>query len=169
MGGLLPGDEFRTALFPNLQNLIHTGHKTIRGTTKFKESMLYAKQENTTLRVPGTDASTVAFECFKGGEQIKSYTNKDLVDHATKIASSHYKLDPLSPIYMSLSMSYPLGFAAFLAAASSGRKIFHPSSFALNEVVKGFESQKAKTLICDKDLIDAEIPEGEKERVKESL
>ena len=49
LGGLLPGDEFRTALFPKLQSLIHTGHKTIRGTSKFKESMLYAKKENTAL------------------------------------------------------------------------------------------------------------------------
>jgi len=120
LGGLLPGDEFKTALFPKLQTLIHTGHKTIRGTSKFKESMLYAKKENTSLRVPGTDANTVAFECFKGGEQLKSYTNQDLVSYAGKIASTHYTLDPLSPIYMSLSFTYPLGFAAFLAAASSG-------------------------------------------------
>jgi len=41
---------------------------------------------------------------------------------------------------MSLSFTYPLGFAAFLAAASSGRKIYHPSSYTLNDVVKGFES-----------------------------
>jgi len=41
---------------------------------------------------------------------------------------------------MSLSLTYPLGFAAFCAAAQSGRKIFHPSSLALNDVLKGFES-----------------------------
>jgi len=62
------------------------------------------------------------------------------VNHATEIAKSHYTLDPLSPIYMALSFSYPLGFSAFLAAAASGRKIFHPSSYTLNDVVKGFES-----------------------------
>ena len=63
-----------------------------------------------------------------------------MVSYASKIASAHYTLDPLSPIYMSLSFTYPLGFAAFLAAASSGRKIYHPSSYTLNDVVKGFES-----------------------------
>ena len=64
----LPGDEFKCEAFPKLKSLIHTGHKTIRGTTKFKENMNYAKKENTLLWVPGTDANSTAFECFKGGE-----------------------------------------------------------------------------------------------------
>jgi len=45
----LPGDEFKCEAFPKLKSLIHTGHKTIRGTTKFKENMNYAKKENTLL------------------------------------------------------------------------------------------------------------------------
>ncbi len=49
MAGFQDGDEFKCESFPKLTHLIHTGHKTIRGTSKFKENMLYAKQENTTL------------------------------------------------------------------------------------------------------------------------
>lgn len=71
---------------------------------------------------------------------MKSYSNQDIVNHANSIASTHMTLDPLSPIYLSLSLSYPLGFSAFLAAAASGRKVFHPSSVTMNDIVKGFES-----------------------------
>jgi len=48
LASFFPGDEFSCAAFPSLKNLIHTGHKTIRGTCKFKETMTYATQ-NTTL------------------------------------------------------------------------------------------------------------------------
>jgi|JI10StandDraft_1071094.scaffolds.fasta_scaffold1391212_1 hypothetical protein len=125
-------------MFPKLTNVIHTGHKTIRGTSKFKESMLYAKKDNISLRIPGTEASWIAFECYWGGEMVKQYTNEDLVNAANEFASKYYNQDPLNPIYLTLSLSTPLGFSAFLAAASSGRKIFHPSSYTLNELAKGF-------------------------------
>ena len=42
-----PGDAFSSSEFPDLEHVMHTGHKTIRGMTKFKENMFYAKRRHT--------------------------------------------------------------------------------------------------------------------------
>lgn len=41
------GDNFSCKAFPDLKVLMHTGHKSIRGASKFKENMSYVKKENT--------------------------------------------------------------------------------------------------------------------------
>lgn len=64
LSGFYPGDEFACETFPALKTLMHTGHKTIRGATKFKENMLYTKKALTNHRIPGTTAEATALECY---------------------------------------------------------------------------------------------------------
>jgi len=148
-----PGDEFSCSAFPELKHLIHTGHKTIRGTSKFKESMFYAKMENTNERIEGTSPETTALECYKEGSVIATYSNQDLVSHSESVLSGVEDSD--SPIFMTLSLQYPLAIASLIACASEQKKLFIPSTFSLDEITKQFQYQKSETLICDSALYSA--------------
>ena len=102
---MYPGDEFSCAAFPELQHLIHTGHKTIHGMTKFKESMLYTKRRHTHQRIAGTSPETTVLECYRNGSKVASFTNQELVDKSdsfwSKSIASH---GTLSPVFVTLSM-----------------------------------------------------------------
>jgi len=89
LSSFYPGDEFACEEFPALKTLMHTGHKTIRGTTKFKENMLYTKKALTNHRIPGTTPETTALECYKDGSKIQSFTQEQLVAQAELIFDSH--------------------------------------------------------------------------------
>ena len=143
------GDEFSCKNFPSLKTLMHTGHKTIRGASKFKENMSYVKKENTLLRIPGTSPEAVAIECYKGGEKFKQYSNSEIVKLADSFAKAHLSSKDLTPIFLTLTLSYPLGLVTLLGCAQAGRKAYLPASYNLSDIVAGFETQHSKTLVCD--------------------
>lgn len=62
------------------------------------------------------------------------------------------------PIFMSLDLESPLGFASFLANASNHRKVFIPSTFNMSKIVKSVRAQESVDLVCDKDFYEAELP-----------
>jgi len=80
--------------------------------------MSYVWKETTNLRIQGTSAETLAIECYKDGHKIKSYSNSEIVHLVDDFSKSHLsdKAD-LTPIYLSLSLQYPLGLVSFLGCA----------------------------------------------------
>jgi acyl-CoA synthetase (AMP-forming)/AMP-acid ligase II len=132
---IYPGDEFSCSAFPSLKHLIHTGHKTIPGTVKFKETMFYAKKANTNFRIPGCTADSTAFECYQNGNRIASYTNSEIVEHAESVHRQHFA-STTKPVYVALNLQYPLAFASFIGAAANQKKVFVPGSYLLDEITK---------------------------------
>ena len=45
------------------------------------------------------------------------------------------------PVFVSLDLESPLGFATFLANASNQRKVFIPSTFNMSKVLKSIKAQ----------------------------
>ncbi len=158
LGSLYPGQEFTSSEFPNLKHVIHTGHKTIMGCSKFKETMFYAKMENTNHRIPGVSPEDTALECYQNGNRVASYSNQELVSHAESVHSDY--LDGDKPVFVTLSMQYPLALASLIGAAHGQKKVFVPATYSLDEISKQLKMQESSTLICDSGLYAAPAESG---------
>jgi hypothetical protein len=62
------------------------------------------------------------------------------------------------PIFMSLDIETPLGFASFLANSANHRKVFIPSTFNMSKILKSVHAQQSVDLVCDKDFYELEAP-----------
>ena len=84
-----PGEKVSFKDFPSLKNVMHTGHVTIRGTHKFKESMNYTKMANTLLRIPGVQGEDLAIESYNMGQKVASVDQKTLVSKSKDLFKKH--------------------------------------------------------------------------------
>ena len=62
------------------------------------------------------------------------------------------------PVFMSLDLETPLGFASFLSNSSNHRKVFIPSSFNMSAILKSVHRQESLDLVCDQDFYELEAP-----------
>lgn len=164
-----PGQRIEFSNFPNLRSVMHTAHTTIRGTSKFKENMLYTKKSLTNLRMEGSEAKNLAMECYSQGDKVASLTNGDLIKKAKQIWKSHLNGDDKTlPVFLTLSLQYPLGFATFLSSVMNGRKVFIPSTYNIAKITKSFNFQKSDVLVCEDEVFGFEPPMHKFDEVKEN-
>jgi len=52
-----PGDALKLQNYPNLKTIVQTGHQHIRGTLKFKDSLVYANTKLSGFSLPTNEAS----------------------------------------------------------------------------------------------------------------
>jgi acyl-CoA synthetase (AMP-forming)/AMP-acid ligase II len=100
------GEEISFSDFPSLKSVVHTGHASIRGTSKFKENMSYTLMENTTHRMNGISGDSLAFECYNKGEQVASLTQKDIVKKAKDLYKKHFDSGNIDTCFQLLISSY---------------------------------------------------------------
>ena len=163
-----PGEKLKVNNFPNLRNVMHTGHTSIRGTSKFKENMLYTKPSLTNLRLPGTDGRALAFQYYLKGNYESKMTNLEVLQEAADIWRSYIsKGNKNLPIFLTLSLQSPLGFATFLSSIMNGRKVFMPSTYNMAKITKSFGYQRSDLLVCGEELYNFEAPEHKKEEIAE--
>ena len=138
---LYPGEKLSMSSFPSLQMISHTGHSSIRGTIKFKDTMFYADADMTTLQIPENRADATVFEVYQGGSLAHTYSSSDMLDHAQKIYDSHFAGgDALAPVFMPLDLETPLGFACFLGNNLNGRKVFVPANYNMTRIIRSLET-----------------------------
>jgi hypothetical protein len=165
-----PGERVLFSNFPNLKNIIHTGHVSIRGTTKFKESMLYTNKSLTNLRIPGPSEDALAMECYIKGDQVSSLTQSELVSKAEEIWKEYLNGDDKNlPVFLTLSLQYPLGFATFIGSLMNGRKVFIPSTYNVAKIAKNFHTQKSDVLICEDEVFQFDPPAHKVDEIRESV
>lgn len=164
-----PGQRLSSSNFPNLSSIVHTGHVTIRGTSKFKENMLYTHRALTNYRVAGLESGSLALECYKGGDLVSSHSNNDLIAKAKDVWKKYLDGDDKHlPVFLTLSLQYPLGFASFLSCVMNGRKVFIPSTYNVAKLTKSFNYQKSDVLICEEDVFKFEPPSHKLDEMKEN-
>jgi hypothetical protein len=61
---LYPGDELNLKNYPNLKHIIQLGHTSIRGVIKFKDSMVYANPNVSTIEIPANSNGDQVFEAY---------------------------------------------------------------------------------------------------------
>ena len=165
-----PGERVLFDNYPNLKSIIHTGHVSIRGTSKFKENMLYTNKSLTNLRIPGPSEDALAMECYLRGDQVSSLTQSELVSKAQEIYEKFLKgEDKHLPIFLTLSLQYPLGFASFIGSLMNGRKVFIPSTYNVAKIAKNFNTQKSDVLVCEDEVFTFDPPAHKVDEVKESV
>jgi hypothetical protein len=65
---LFPGDALKLSAFPNLKQIVQTGHKNMRGVIKFKDSIVYAVPKLSCFQLPVNTISSTLFECYRDGK-----------------------------------------------------------------------------------------------------
>ena len=65
--GLYLGDELSSSAYPSLKHVIQLSFTTIRGTTKFRDHMVYAIPSNTTMRLPSISPSDNLYQIYNNG------------------------------------------------------------------------------------------------------
>jgi hypothetical protein len=148
----------------------------MRGVIKFKDSLVFANAALSGYTLPQNDSSHALFESYRGGSRVAQHTSGEVAEKSAQLWDQHFSQtsgdvpdgslfnvevssgQTCKPVFMSLDLESPLGFAAFLANASNHRKVFIPSTFNMSKIVKSVRAQESVDLVCDKDFFEAELP-----------
>ena len=171
-----PGDALKLSEYPNLSQIIQTGHSSMRGIIKYKDSLVYAAASLNSNSLPQNDASDVLFESYANGSRGSSLTNGEVASKSTDLWQNHFSQtagdipdgslfnvevssgQTCKPVFMSVNLETPLGFASFLANASNHRKVFIPSTFNMSKIIKSIHAQQSVDLVCDSEFYELEPP-----------
>ena len=171
-----PGDALKLSEYPNLSQIIQTGHTGMRGIIKYKDSVVYAAASLNSNSLPKNDASDVLFESYKNGSRAASMTNGEIASKSTELWQNHFSQtagdipdgslfnvevssgQTCKPVFMSVNLETPLGFASFLANTSNHRKVFIPSTFNMSKIIKSIHAQQSVDLVCDSEFYELEPP-----------
>lgn len=159
-----------------MKQIVQTGHTNIRGVVKFKDSLYFANTRLSGFSLPQNDVRASLFECYRGGKKVSTFTSGDVVEKSDSLWAEQFSStagditdakmfsvevssgQTCKPVFMSLDLETPLGFASFLANASNHRKVFIPSTFNMSKILKSIHAQESVDLICDKDFFELEAP-----------
>ncbi len=114
----IPGDHLSCGSFPGLKQIIQVGHTAIRGTIKFKDCMVYAKQSMATYSLPENESGDTVIESYRGGRKEAEYSSEEMTVHAADLWDSHFS-NASNPVALLLNLETPLGLASFLANAAN--------------------------------------------------
>ena len=94
------------------------------------------------------------FECYRGGRKVSEFTNGQIGEKSIELWNNHFSKSSAEleveahfnyevtsgqtakPVFMSLDLETPLGFATFMANASNQRKVFIPSTFNMSTILR---------------------------------
>ena len=173
---LYPGDPIKLSNYPHLKSIVQSGHSNIRGTIKFKDSLVYANTKYSTFSLPQNDSAHLMFECYRDGKRVSNYSSGEIAEKSSQLWQDHFSKNSgdttddslfnvevtggqaAKPVFMSLDLETPLGFASFLSNAANHRKVFIPSSYNMSQILKSVHRQASHDLVCDKDFFELEAP-----------
>lgn len=173
---LYPGDALKLSNYPQLKSIVQSGHSNIRGTIKFKDSLVYANTKMSTFSLPQNDSAHTMFECYRGGKKVSSLSSGEIAEKSNQLWQSHFSKNSgdstdntlfnvevtggqaAKPVFMSLDLETPLGFASFLSNAANHRKVFIPSSYNMSNILKSVARQSSLDLVCDQSFFELEAP-----------
>lgn len=90
LDALYPGDALNLQNYPNLKTIVQSGHSNIRGTIKFKDSLVYANTKYTNFSIPQNDSAHTLFECYRDGRKVSSITSGEVAEKSNDLWSSHF-------------------------------------------------------------------------------
>jgi hypothetical protein len=156
---LYPGDALKLSNYPLLKSIVQSGHSNIRGTIKFKDSLVYANPKWNSCSLPQNDASHILFECYRDGKRVSNLSSGEVAEKSTELWSKYFSKSSgdttdatlfnvevtggqaAKPVFMSLDLETPLGFATFLSNTANHRKVFIPSSYNMSNILKSVARQ----------------------------
>ena len=82
---LYPGDSIKLSNYPLLKSIVQSGHSNIRGTIKFKDSLVYANTKYSTFSLPQNDSSHTLFECYRGGKRVSNFSSGEIAEKSSQL------------------------------------------------------------------------------------
>jgi len=80
---LYPGDPIKLSNYPHLKSIVQSGHSNIRGTIKFKDSLVYANTKYSTFSLPQNDSAHLLFECYRDGKRVSNYNSGEIAEKSS--------------------------------------------------------------------------------------
>lgn len=157
---LYAGDEINLDRYPHLKQIIQLGQTTIRGTLKFRDSMVYVNPKQAVLEIPENRSNDTVFECYKDGKKVSDISSEDLTRKADQLYSQHLDTKDKTPLFMSLNLETPLALSLFLGCNTNKRKVFIPSTFNMSKIMNDIELQGSSTVVCDAELYNLQPPKA---------
>lgn len=87
LDSLYPGDSLagKVSAFPNLRQVIQTGHSNIRGVIKYKDSLLYAVPQLSPYSLPQNETDDLLYECYRDGRKVSSLTSGEVASKSQQL------------------------------------------------------------------------------------
>jgi hypothetical protein len=82
---LYPGDALKLSNYPLLKSIVQSGHSTIRGTIKFKDSLVYANTKMSAFTLPQNDSSAILFESYREGKRVGNITSGEIAQKSSEL------------------------------------------------------------------------------------
>lgn len=121
--------------------------------------MVYANPKISLVQIPENSENDEAYESYRNGRQVSSFTNGGLAKVAEDLWNNQFSGKTKdTPVFMSVNLETPLGFATFLANNANLQKVYIPSTFNMNKILEGLHTQKSHVLVCDEELYELEVP-----------
>lgn len=78
--------------------------------------MVYANPRISLVQIPENSSNDQAYQSYKNGKEVSSYTSGELAKAANDLWRNTFSGNTGNkPVFMSVNLETPLGFAAFLA------------------------------------------------------
>jgi hypothetical protein len=137
---------------------------------------VYAQTKFNPYSLPQNDASHTLFECYRDGKRVSSLSSGEVAEKSNELWQSHFSKSSgdstdaslfnvevtggqaAKPVFMTLDLETPLGFATFLSNSSNARKVFIPSSYNMSNILKSVARQCSVDLVCDQAFYELEAP-----------
>ncbi len=176
LSSLYPGDALNLSEYPMLKQIVQTGHSNLPGVIKYKDALVYANPALSNFQLPQNDANSTLYECYRDGVRVAEHTSGDVASQASSLWNENFSVThgdetfadlfnvevnngkTSKPVFMSVDLETPLGFASFLANASNQRKVFIPASTRMTNILKSVSRQKSTDLVCDQEFFEMEPP-----------
>lgn len=89
------------------------------------------------------------------------FTSKELVQSAEQVWSHlQDSANEVNPIFVSVDMESPLGFALFLGCSTNFKKIYLSGLYNLSAMLKQLPAQGSTWAVVDQDVFNVKAPEG---------
>ena len=157
------GDDLKLAKYPALQHIVQTGFSNIRGVNMFKDLAVYTSPSLSTYQIPQNNEDDVTHRVFRDGHEVATHTSGDIVSAADRLwrdflhhSDGEDRIQ--NPIFMSVELESPLGFASYLSCSTNFKKMFVPGSYNMSKMLKSIPRQHSSIVVCDSDFYSLEVP-----------
>lgn len=141
----------------NVQHVIQISHKSIVNTVKFKQAFNFSSGFKTNINLPEIKENSNVFEIFRSSSDKNERINLNHGSLMDKLRNTNLNQEYIN-VVNTAPIFYPANFVlGFLRNLISKNFVVLPATYSLKEILKIVESQNAKKIICEGNLLDLQL------------
>ena len=103
--------------------------------------MVYANPKVSAVQIPENSTSDSAYDSYRGGKQVSSYTSGELTSHAENLYKNHFSGNSTTPVFMSVNLETPFALSAFLGNNANFQKVYIPATYNMSKILESLSIQ----------------------------